>query len=59
MKMSRLMLVLAVAGAVAYTVVACQSRRTQRVEDEEAVGAWENEGGAAPAGGPAEGPAES
>jgi hypothetical protein len=54
MKMSRLMLVLAVAGAVAYIVVACQARRTQRVEDEEAVGAWENEGGAAPAGGPAE-----
>jgi len=48
------MLVLAVAGAVAYIVVACRDRRTQRVEEEEAVDTWENEGGATPAASPAE-----
>jgi hypothetical protein len=49
MTMRRLMLMLAVAGAVAYIVVTCQSRRAQRAQDEEAVSTWENEGGAAPA----------
>jgi hypothetical protein len=49
MNLRRLMLAIAVAGAVAYIVVVCRARRTQRAEDEEAVGAWENEGGAAPA----------
>jgi hypothetical protein len=53
MKLRRLMLAIAVAGAVAYIVVACRDRRTQRIEEEEAVDAWENEGGAAPAEGPA------
>jgi hypothetical protein len=43
------MLAIAVAGAVAYIVIVCQARRTQRVQDEEAVSTWENEGGAAPA----------
>jgi hypothetical protein len=46
--MRRLLLVIAVAGAVAYIVAVCQSRRAQKAQDEEAVSTWENEGGAAP-----------
>jgi hypothetical protein len=49
MSMRRLLLGIAVAGAVAYIVVVCGNRRAQRAQDEEAVSTWENEGGAAPA----------
>lgn len=44
--MRRLMLFIAVAGAVAYIAHAvCQGRR-ERAQDDEAVSTWENEGGA-------------
>jgi len=49
MNIRRLMLGIAVAGAVAYIVVACRTRRGQKAQDAEAVSTWENEGGAAPA----------
>jgi hypothetical protein len=44
--MRRLVLFIAIAGAVAYIAAVCQVQRRKKAEDEEAAGAWENEGGA-------------
>jgi len=44
--MRRLMLFIAIAGAVAYVTAVYQARTHRRSQDEEAVSAWENEGGA-------------
>jgi hypothetical protein len=53
--MRRLILGIAVAAAVAFIVVAYRTRALQDEQDEEAVDTWENEGGAAPAEGLADG----
>jgi hypothetical protein len=44
--MRRLVLFIAIAGAVAYITAVCQVQRRKKAQDEEATGAWENEGGA-------------
>jgi hypothetical protein len=44
--MRRLVLFIAIAGAVAYITAVCQAQRRKKAENEEATGAWENEGGA-------------
>ena len=44
--MRRLVLFIAIAGAVAYIAAVCQVQRRKKAQDEEAAGAWENEGGA-------------
>ena len=44
--MRRLMLFIAVAGAVAYIAHTLAQARGNRAQDDEAVSTWENEGGA-------------
>jgi hypothetical protein len=53
--MRRLILGIAVAAAVAFVVAVYRTRALQEARDEEAVDTWENEGGAAPAEGLADG----
>lgn len=43
--MRRMLLFIAVAGAVAYATAAVRTRRAERFQDQKALSTWEGEGG--------------